>query len=424
MHQLYNRTRNRNRVSSTGNERKSSPTALDSSMMRLALESPESLEVEQVASVEALYGNRAAGDLTRQGASPNSHGLGQLPIQPKLTVGPTVDNYEREADAVASNVVRTLQSQSPADANISVAQRNDAKKDESLLRAKSLSNAIRRMSLVEGGPVSTDVERTIQRSRGRGHSLDEEVRSSMESAFGADFRGVKIHTDAQSDSLNRSLSARAFTSGQDVFFRRGEYNPSSTEGKKLIAHELTHVVQQNAAPKQVAQRAKYDASSFGQSISSYQTDALHLQRKSVPGVANYGNFADLGNGKFGTTKPTNATEVTGLVNAIRTKAAEAGEHQNIKILTGTHGDKSGNLVGEEIFYREDTVHEGHQVDEGGWINVLNVQRHSKDTLSGWKEPGSSAVILAWCYSKASDDNWENVHCYKNGADYQAGKQVW
>jgi hypothetical protein len=67
----------------------------------------------------------------------------------------------------------------------------------------------------------------------------------MESSLGADFSGVRVHTDQRSDSLNRSLSARAFTTGQDIFFRVGSYQPGSSIGRELIAHELTHVVQQN-----------------------------------------------------------------------------------------------------------------------------------------------------------------------------------
>ncbi|MEH1916916.1 eCIS core domain-containing protein [Nostoc sp.] len=63
----------------------------------------------------------------------------------------------------------------------------------------------------------------------------------MEQAFGADFSGVKVHTNGQSDQLNRSIQARAFTTGQDVFFREREYNPGSQGGQEL----LTHVVQQN-----------------------------------------------------------------------------------------------------------------------------------------------------------------------------------
>jgi hypothetical protein len=69
----------------------------------------------------------------------------------------------------------------------------------------------------------------------------------MEQVFGADFSGVKVHTDADADVLNQSLQARAFTTGKDIFFRSGEYRPDDTSGQRLLAHELTHVVQQRAA---------------------------------------------------------------------------------------------------------------------------------------------------------------------------------
>jgi len=70
----------------------------------------------------------------------------------------------------------------------------------------------------------------------------------MGDAFKTDFSGVKVHTGNQSDMLNRSISARAFTTGSDIFFRSGEYNPSISSGQTLLAHELTHVVQQGGAP--------------------------------------------------------------------------------------------------------------------------------------------------------------------------------
>ena len=82
-------------------------------------------------------------------------------------------------------------------------------------------------------------------ARGGGHGMDHGTRTQMETAFGADFSGVRIHTDARADGLSQSLSARAFTTGRDVFFRQGEYNPGSSSGRELLAHELTHVVQQN-----------------------------------------------------------------------------------------------------------------------------------------------------------------------------------
>jgi hypothetical protein len=95
------------------------------------------------------------------------------------------------------------------------------------------------------GNVMPDVERAIESSRGGGQSLDSGVKAQMGQALNADFSGVRVHTDAGADGLNQSLSAKAFTTGQDVYFRQGEYNPGSSSGRELLAHELTHVVQQN-----------------------------------------------------------------------------------------------------------------------------------------------------------------------------------
>jgi hypothetical protein len=99
---------------------------------------------------------------------------------------------------------------------------------------------------VEGeGNLIPDVERAIESSRGGGQSLDSGVKASMGQALNADFSGVRVHTDAGADGLNQSLSARAFTTGHDIYFRQGEYNPGSSGGRELLAHELTHVLQQN-----------------------------------------------------------------------------------------------------------------------------------------------------------------------------------
>lgn len=97
------------------------------------------------------------------------------------------------------------------------------------------------------GQVMPDVERAIEGSRRSGHALDSGVKASLGEALNADFSDVRVHTGADADALNRSLSARAFTTGQDIYFRQGEYNPGSAGGRELLAHELTHVVQQNPA---------------------------------------------------------------------------------------------------------------------------------------------------------------------------------
>lgn len=92
--------------------------------------------------------------------------------------------------------------------------------------------------------LAPEVESAIQRERGCGQTLDGSIQRKMESAFGADFSGVRVHTNREAHSLNDSVNAIAFTTGQDIFFRDGAYDPSSSTGRKLLAHELTHVVQQ------------------------------------------------------------------------------------------------------------------------------------------------------------------------------------
>lgn len=111
---------------------------------------------------------------------------------------------------------------------------------------------VRRASagMKEGGELDPGVEASIQSARGGGQALDAGVRAQMEPAFGADFSGVRVHTGAEADRLNHAVSARAFTTGKDLFFRSGEYNPGTSSGRELLAHELTHVVQQRGATVQ------------------------------------------------------------------------------------------------------------------------------------------------------------------------------
>jgi hypothetical protein len=97
------------------------------------------------------------------------------------------------------------------------------------------------------GEIEPEVEAEIERSRGGGLALDTGTQRQMESAFGVNFGGVRIHTGAESHSLNRAVSAVAFTTGSDIFFRDGAYDPGSSGGRELLAHELTHVVQQGGS---------------------------------------------------------------------------------------------------------------------------------------------------------------------------------
>lgn len=93
----------------------------------------------------------------------------------------------------------------------------------------------------------TGIEQRLQQRSG-GVRLSPDVRNEMSRAIGADFRGVRIHTGDDAVKMNHELGAQAFTHGNDIYFNSGKYDPETSNGKRLLAHELTHVVQQGAAP--------------------------------------------------------------------------------------------------------------------------------------------------------------------------------
>lgn len=103
--------------------------------------------------------------------------------------------------------------------------------------------------------VPAPVEAQIGAMRGGGQALDQQTRSFMEPQFGHDFSQVRVHTDTRATEAARTLNARAFTIGSDIAFAQGSYQPETSAGRQLLAHELTHVVQQGRAPEAV-QRAE------------------------------------------------------------------------------------------------------------------------------------------------------------------------
>ena len=178
----------------------------------------------------------------------NQNANASMPIQAKLNIGEPNDKYEQEADRTAAQVVQQINS-TPQDN--SVQKQESMEENDQKLQMKSL---VQRRENLDGGEASTDLESSIQSARGGGRSLAPNLQAKMGEAMGADFSGVKVHTDSQSDQLNRSIQAKAFTTGKDVFFRQGAYQPQSRGGQELIAHELTHVAQQNMLTVPTIQR--------------------------------------------------------------------------------------------------------------------------------------------------------------------------
>lgn len=149
-------------------------------------------------------------------------------MQPRLKVGAADDRFEREADSVADTVMRMPR---PAAGSPPIGALSDD--DERLSRKVS----------ADGGEAGGDFGDALARS-GEGAPLAPEARGFLEPRFGRDLGHVRIHDDAGSGALAESIDALAFTHGADIYFRSGEYDPGSGEGRHLLAHEIAHTFQQ------------------------------------------------------------------------------------------------------------------------------------------------------------------------------------
>ena len=186
-------------------------------------------------------------------------------IQAKLSISEPEDEYEMEADRVADHVMRMQEPPghntdglSGHNSGLSI-QRLCKECDEQVQRQEGEEEDEQVIQAKEAPGQSPSVPDGLEykiRSLSGGHPLGESERSFFEPRFGYDFSGVRIHNNSQASSLARSINALAFTVGQNVVFGDGQYKPNSPEGKKLLAHELTHVVQQNdlVKPKRAAHK--------------------------------------------------------------------------------------------------------------------------------------------------------------------------
>ncbi len=148
-------------------------------------------------------------------------------IQAKLKVGAPGDQQEQEADRVAEQVMR----------------QNGPEGDSEGITIQASPSP----QTVGVGDVNEGLENQLNRSKGAGSAIPDRVRAIVEPRMQFDFSSVNLHTSSEAAEMNEQLGARAFTHGHDIYFGSGEYNPDSAQGKRLLAHELTHVVQQSAS---------------------------------------------------------------------------------------------------------------------------------------------------------------------------------
>ncbi len=246
--------------------------------------------MDYILHIQRTFGNRAASQLLRSNF-----------LQTKLNIGPANDKYEQEADRISERAVSMNEtavrgeaqignpltgnpasqiSRTPLVHSITPLQRKGQSEDE-MQEKESPEEEMRGSFLYRFGgnaeeekaqgkliqrtcescqkqygeakqiqmqrkesQVTPSIETSINSAKGSGRSLSTGERSYFEPRFGADFGSVNIHTGGQANSMAKSVNARAFTVGNDIFFGSGQYNTSTSEGKKLMAHELTHTVQQ------------------------------------------------------------------------------------------------------------------------------------------------------------------------------------
>ncbi|MFQ3647662.1 MAG: DUF4157 domain-containing protein [Anaerolineae bacterium] len=206
------------------------------------------------APLESTLGNQTMQRLVT-GQAPRG-GLGSF-IQAKMTVNAPNDAYEQEADAVAASVVSRMhapevqrEGEEEEELQMMPIQRQEEEEMQAMpLQRQEEEEELQMMPIQRKGSdggfeVGGEIEQQINETRGHGSKLDDSTRSSFEGAMGYDLSGVTIHTGDHASQLSRSVEAKAFTTGSDIYFGEGQYNPGSSDGQQLLAHELTHVVQQ------------------------------------------------------------------------------------------------------------------------------------------------------------------------------------
>lgn len=195
-----------------------------------------SSQAERILFLQRNIGNRA---MVRRLIIPGT-------FQAKLRIGQPGDKYEQEADRVAEQVMQMTDLES-----IHAERKNIMRKGLYGQGCESAPNIVKEeeeenpvmAKAISGSLYDAVIERAIA-SRNGGESLPRDTKLFMESRFGYDFSRVRVHTGSDAARVTQSLNAHAFATGSDIYFGERKYSPQTQSGKRLLAHELTHVIQQ------------------------------------------------------------------------------------------------------------------------------------------------------------------------------------
>jgi hypothetical protein len=216
------------------------PSQAKGTALSVAINSP----LDQILFLQRTVGNKAVEGLLKSGV-----------IQAKLTIGQPGDVYEQEADRVAEQVMLMPDPSKARRKGVSEynkppsiqrmcteceeeVHRQPMEEDEELLQTKGASS--------NTPEINSATESQINSIKGGGQPLSESLRAYFEPRFGQDFSHVRVHTGSQASESANAVNALAYTVGQDVVFGAGQYAPETTTGRQLLAHELSHVLQQRA----------------------------------------------------------------------------------------------------------------------------------------------------------------------------------
>ena len=329
-------------------------------------------------------------------------------IQAKLQVSTPGDPYEQEADRVADTVMRMpdpvqRDPEQPGEAERgvhgsarAVVQRLCTECEEEKERTAGQSgNTVQRKSASERSPDDDgSVAAKIQAMNGGGSPLPDASRAFFEPRFGADFGQVRVHTDASAAGTARSINAKAFTVGRSIAFGAGQFAPHSREGQHLLAHELTHVVQQSGnGPGAGSPRVSRAETSVQRDLLDDFTDGLaSIGEDVVAGVEEAGAAVASG-------VETVGSEVAGGVEAAGSAVTSGAEEAGAAVTSGAQAIASAigsgaTTVAEAVESAEE------QAAAIGGVADDNTEE-ALDTLLDWRnlqvnwdsEPGRT--IRAW-----------------------------
>jgi hypothetical protein len=297
-------------------------------------------------------------------------------FQPKLTVNQPNDTYEQEADLMADKVMRM----SLPDANNAVffkpsansiqrkCQHCEEEDDKKLHRKESSNGEVQS---------SSELDSYVSSLSSSGQGLPQSSRSFFEPRFGHDFSNVRIHTDSVAAKSAQSINALAYTTGNNIVFNSGQYSPETPSGQKLMAHELTHVVQQNTnVQSKKIQRANngFDITGINPggeaNVIYFDQGSATIDASQLPKIAPLAappkkNLTLIGTSSEEGTAGGNLAIINNRINAVDTELFKAGQ-RGIRTHTPQAAAGEGNLN-----YR--TVRAVEVIDTPGVVPVGGVQ---------------------------------------------------